>query len=438
VSPLAIVFVILNAGALLCLPRRWAALPLITGTCFITMAQTLNVGPFSFTVVRLLVAAGAVRVLLRQERLPHGLLALDRLMILWAIWACSSSVFHTDPKSHLTGLLGKGYDACGIYFLFRIFCSDIQDLVRLVKLTAIVLTPVAIAMLAEHIVGHNWFAIFGGVSDSPMVRDNRIRASGPFMHPILAGTVGAVNLPLAIALWRFHRLFSCLGVVACCAMVLASNSSGPIMTAAFSLCGLTFWLYRNKMYLVRRAAIVAYVVLEITMKAPAYYVIARIDLTGSSTGWHRAALIEAALTHLDEWWLAGTDYTRHWIASGVSWSPNHTDITNHYLQMGVEAGLPLILLFLMALARAFRYVGNGIRQPVEPNTAFVRWSVGVALFAHCATFLSVSYFDQSILFIYSVLAAAASTAPPRRTLPTARATHVTALPPLWRSAIASR
>jgi len=31
----------------------------------------------------------------------------------------------------------------------------------------------------------------------------------------------------------------------------------------------------------------------------------KIDLTGSSTGWHRAELIDSALRHFNEWWLVG-------------------------------------------------------------------------------------------------------------------------------------
>ena len=97
------------------------------------------------------------------------------------------------------------------------------------------------------------------------------------------------------------------------------------------------------------------------MKAPAYYLLARIDLTGSSTSWHRAALIDMALGHLSEWWAFGTDHTRHWMPYGVPWSDNHSDITNYYISMGVNGGLPLMLLFIAILAKAF-YAGRWLRE----------------------------------------------------------------------------
>ena len=82
------------------------------------------------------------------------------------------------------------------------------------------------------------------------------------------------------------------------------------------------------------------ILLDLVMKAPAYYIIARADIIGGSTGWHRAALIDSAIRHLNEWWLIGTDYTRNWMVTGVSWSADNTDITNHYLYLGVLGGLP--------------------------------------------------------------------------------------------------
>lgn len=148
------------------------------------------------------------------------------------------------------------------------------------------------------------------------------------------------------------------------------------------------------------------------MEDPAYYIIARLDITGSSTGWHRARLIESSVAHLNEWWLGGTDYTRHWMPTGVSWSPDHSDITNQYLKMGVLGGLPLMCLFIAILATAFRYVGKGIRRShlASKGDGALVWALGCALFAHAVTFVSVSYFDQSSLFIYLTLGAIASVA----------------------------
>ncbi len=64
---------------------------------------------------------------------------------------------------------------------------------------------------------------------------------------------------------------------------------------------------------------------------------ARIDIIGGSQGYYRAQLIRSSLEHLSEWWATGTDYTRHWMSSGIYANNRHTDITNHFLAMGVMA-----------------------------------------------------------------------------------------------------
>ncbi len=78
--------------------------------------------------------------------------------------------------------------------------------------------------------------------------------------------------------------------------------------------------------------------------------------------------------------------------------------------MGVDGGLPLMLLFIAILAKGFSYVGQTLRQMPEssPQSRFMVWALGAMLFAHAATFISVSYFDQSFVFIYLTLAAISS------------------------------
>ena len=152
------------------------------------------------------------------------------------------------------------------------------------------------------------------------------------------------------------------------------------------------------------------------MNAPAYYILTRMDVTGSSTSWHRAALIEAALAHLPEWWLVGTDYTRHWFAYGVGWSGRHADITNYYVRMAVDGGLPLLIAFVILLARAFAMVGTTwrclARAATAPPHVFLPWALGASLLSHAASFVGVSYFDQSVVFLYVTLAGIASAAEP--------------------------
>lgn len=335
---------------------------------------------------------------------------MDWLMILWGVWAVASSAFHAEFANALVNRLGMAYNTLGVYFLVRCFCQDQEDVVRLVKTTAILLVPVALAMALEHLTQQNVFTVLGGVAAEPSIRNDRLRAQGPFAHPILAGTVGAVCAPLMIGIWRRHPLAAKTGLAACMLMVVASASSGPLMSVIFGAMALAFWRWRHLTRQLQIAAVAGYILLEIVMSAPAYYLIARVDLVGGSTGYHRARLIQVAAENLNEWWLAGTDYTRHWMPYGVPWSEDHADITNHYIAQGVRGGLPLMLLFMLVLWTGFRYVGQALRLgrdgPVEEQ--FLLWALGCSLFAHAATCTSVAYFDQSFLFLYSALAMAVS------------------------------
>jgi hypothetical protein len=385
-------------------------MPLLIGTCYVTLGQGIEVGPFHFPIIRMLISAGVVRVIIRGERPGGGMNSMDWLMLIWSAWALVSSFFHKHPSQELIFHLGLIYNTCGVYFLLRVFCQSVEDVKTLCCLTAILLVPVAIEMLYEKMILHNLFSMLGGVNVIPEIRGGKIRASGPFAHSILAGTVGAICLPFIVGLWQEYRELAIVGIIACLSMIFACASSGPIMSAIAAIVALFMWYYRQHMRLVRWIAVLSYISLYIVMKAPPYYLIGRIDLVGGSTGYHRAALIGSALDHLNEWWLAGTDYTRHWMATGVSWSPDQTDITNHYLQMGVIGGLPLMFLFMAILAKGFSFVGQMLEHPTDfpDEFQFMLWALGAALFANAVTFISVSYFDQSFLFIYLPLAAISS------------------------------
>jgi hypothetical protein len=153
--------------------------------------------------------------------------------------------------------------------------------------------------------------------------------------------------------------------------------------------------------------------LTAAMRDPVYFIIAKIDLAGGSTGWHRAQLIHSSIAHLDEWWTTGTDRTRHWMSSGIMGNTQDADITNHYLQMGVWGGLPLMVIFCIALVMAFRMIGRAARQTRDSASAHRPqcWFIGAALFGYVMSFLSISLFDQSNFGFMLLLAAASVTQP---------------------------
>lgn len=415
-SDVSIALLTLCCLAVLLAPRQWAPLPLLVCALYIPLEVGFTIGSINVFALRVVLAIAGFRVLLRRETIHGGLNGIDRAFLWWSAAALLTSFAHADPASTLVNRLGWVYNACGTYFVLRIFCRSADDVDRMCRTCVWLLVPVALEMLQELQTGRNLFSAFGGIYEMSEVRNGRLRAQGPFNHSILAGSVAAACLPLAAAFWSQRRWTSVAGIAACLTMVYASGSSGPVIGTLFGLIGLAAWKYREKTRSIRWLLVVAYLGLELVMNAPAYYILTRMDVTGSSTSWHRAALIEAALAHLPEWWLVGTDYTRHWLAYGVLWSGNQADITNYYLRMGVDGGLPLLLTFVLVLARGFSTVGRSWRRlaaSASPHVrAFLPWALGASLLSHAANFVGVSYFDQSVVFLYLTLAGIGSVAAP--------------------------
>jgi len=397
----ALILVIASAVAIVVLPRSWAPLPLLASACYMTTGQGIEIGPLSFPVYRMVLAIGLLRVLVRRERIANGLNTIDKLMIAWGAWIVFASFFHEwIPGSGPVYASGLVFNVGSIYLLMRIWCGTLSELSATVRIVAWVLVPVACAMVAEHAIERNVFAAFGGIPEVVQIRDGRIRAQGPFQHAILAGIAGAVCTPLMMSIWGKYRISSIVGLTASTTMVLASTSSTPLMALMLAIGGVAMWPLRRWLSLFRWGAISLYIAAGFLMTRPAYYLISKIDLTGSSTGWYRSRLIQSSLEHLGEWWAFGTDFTAHWMYPPLD--ERHSDITNYYIFMGTIGGLLATILLIAILWRAFVWVGNVVRDSsaVDFEYRFMMWCMGAGLFAHAGSSLAVAYFDQSVVFLW--------------------------------------
>lgn len=383
---------------------RFAFAPLLIAACLLPHAEVVQVAGLVFTPAKLLIVAGLLRAYRERVLVWSSRHPLDVLVAVWACLAILSGFAH-NPKDHnpVTIRLSLVYDIVGSYLYFRAFVRSREDAYRLCKCLVLSMIPLAILMLAEKSTAQSPYGVFGDYLVEAEVREGKVRAQGPFSHAILAGTAGAVALPLAVLLWRKHSRLSLAGICAGLIVVVCSGSSGPIVTLMAGLTALFIWRWRISLPWIKAMVVVGVIALHVAMNHPVWYLMGRFDLTGGSTGWHRAELITQALKNLGDWWLIGTDYTRHWMPYGVNWSGDQADITNYYLRMGVTGGLALMFLFIAILTVCFRLLGRRMirfrREGCGNSDEFALWCVGATLFAHCVTFLSVSYFDQSFVFL---------------------------------------
>jgi hypothetical protein len=392
---LVALFLACASAAQLLLPRRLAALALLMTFAWIPRAQVVELGDIKITAFRLIIAVGVVRGLLRHERLPSPFSSMDLAWVLWSMAMVATWTLHTS--NDLAFRVGLVWDYLGAYYLIRLSLSSYADIERLFMMFCAVLIPVALLMLIERHTGENPLGDIGGLPTQ--WREGKFRAAGSFSHPILAGTVGATCLLMGLTLWRLRAGFGILGILTGAAIVYASASSGPMMMTAFGICGLALWRYRARLKGIRWSLLGLALIVQLAMQDPIYFLMAKIDVVGGSTGWHRARLIQASFEHFGEWWLAGTDRTIHWMPTGIQANDQHTDLTNHFLAMGVIGGLPVLVPFVAAVILLIRRVDREFVGAVEAEDRhqFLAWSVGALMFAHATNFLSANLFDQSIV-----------------------------------------
>jgi len=396
-------FTIVASLLLLTLPKRLAALPILLAALCMPRGQEIELAGGHFTVLRILIFVGFLRVLAKGEALAGGLTSLDKLVLWWALLLVVTSAFHTSDAWVFR--LGLVWGEVGCYFLLRVFLATPENVTTAFRFVCWVVLPVGALMLLEKATAQNPFGFLGAFPYS-LVRDGHVRATGPFAHPISAGTVGAACVAIAISMWRRSKLTALAGLFGSASMVFAATSSGPILMTLSIFLGLLFWPLRRHMKRVRQLALATVLGLAAVMNDPVYFLIARIDITGGSQGYFRAQLIRSSIQHLDEWWLVGTDYTRHWMASGIYANQQHTDLVNHYVAMGVMGGLPLLFLFILIVVAAFRSAGRALAEHQnEDGQPFLAWLLGAIVFGHVVNFLSTSLFDQPIVFFYLPLAA---------------------------------
>lgn len=367
------------------------------------------VGTLHFTILRILLLVGWIRIITRGELSDIKLAAIDKVFLAWIIIGTVLFAINRGFVQSLVGRLGHVYNTIGIYFLVRSLVRDVDDIVRTIKIFAIIILPLALLFAVEQVTGRNPFSVLGGVPEITDVREGRLRCQGPFEHPILAGTFGATAMPLFAGLWVFNggnRRLAAAAFVAATEIVIASSSSGPLLAYIAGVLGLLIWQYRSKMKYILRGLLVSLVILHLIMKAPVWFLAARIgDLIGGG-GWYRSALIDAAIEHFNEWWLMGTAYTAHWMPTSLALYPNKADITNQFVAEGISGGIIELFLFIWLLVECFKAVGSATHNEAKlsPPERFLSWSIGCALLGHVTSFFSVSYFDQIIIFLCLIVA----------------------------------
>lgn len=409
VHPIIVVAMFVAGALIQFLPRKRAIIPFLAAALLIPTDQMLLVGPFHFWMLRLLIAFGCVPMLLRRvpgtRIFSGGVNGLDMAVILWAAFTAIATVALWQDAAAFNNQMGLLYTVFGIYFFLRSFIRDDEDVLRAIRTLAYVSAVIALIMLTEQFSHRNPYALLGGsrawTRETLMVREGGLRAMGPFQHPILAGTFGAISLPLYIALWfkdRNARVSAMVGVLAATTITFTTESSTPVLAYVGGIFALFLWPLRKHMRVTRWGLSTVPIGLHLVMKAPVWALIARIDLIGASSSYHRYMLVDQCIRHFGDWWLVGVKET-------ASWGWDMWDLANQYVAVAATSGLLPLIFFAAILTFGFKYLGNARKAAEgEPRQELFIWAFCAALFANCVAFFGISFFDQTMVSWYLLLA----------------------------------
>jgi O-antigen ligase len=208
-------------------------------------------------------------------------------------------------------------------------------------------------------------------------------------------------LPLFIGLRlkdRKNTKIAVIGVVASTVVTIAGNSSTSLLGFGAGLFALCLWPLRSQMRPIRWGIVIVLTTLHIVMNGPVWALIQRIDVTGSSSSYHRYELVNQCIRHFGDWFLVGTK-------SYGDWGFDMWDLSNQYVAVAETAGLIPLIAFLALIVLGFKYLGKA-RKAAEGDKSheLFLWAMAAAVFANVVAYFGTSYWDQTMVAWYSLLA----------------------------------
>jgi len=307
---------------------------------------------------------------------------------------------------------GFAMDTVMAYFLARFCVRDYRALITIAKWVTPVVVALAILGMLESSYGIQpffalrkycpWRSAGGGLTTN--VRSGFFRAVGPSGHPILFGASFVMFVPMLWSLrheaapWKTRAY---LAVAFASIGALSSMSSGPWMMI-FMMAG-AFFLERHK-GLVKPLlcfGIGSCFVVDILSNRTFYHVLASYANPIGGSGWHRARLIDLAIEHFNEWWSLG--YRGEDPGWGSQLGMAFTDITNHYIMMGVYYGAWGIIALVGVMATAVIMLVRAHNRSRDKKFQSWCWAFGSLLAVLAISFTSCTFFDQSQTYFFAML-----------------------------------
>lgn len=386
------------------LKRKYAAIPVLLVTFLTPFGAQVLIGGFHFFVIRIFVIAGLLRMASckatsRGSVFGGPLTIFDKIILLWECSHIVTFILLYREAGAVAVQAASALDVLGVYFIFRYLLQGTEDILRAVKALTIVAAVMAACMSYESATRINVFSYINTHTIVPWLREGKVRAQGVFGNSITAGTFGATLMPLFFWLIKSGKakIWGFVGIVSASLIALTSVASTGVTAYLGGIVALCLWPLRRRMRMLRWGLVITVACLAVAMKAPVWFIIARVDVIGGH-GWDRAALIDQFMGHWSEWWLLGT-------SNSASWGADTWDACNQFVAEGVGGGLICLVLFTLLLSRGFGAIGTA-RERSEGNRQreWFFWCLGAAMFAHVVAFWGIDYFDQTHAWWFIFLA----------------------------------
>lgn len=393
IRELTIFIAIFLAILTIAIPRKYFLVPYILAACFVPTDQRVIVMDLDFTVLRILVVAGVLRIFVRGEQRRIKWNKFDQMVFAWV--TCGAVVYvlqWMDAKS-VINRLGVLFDVIGMYWLFRQKIrswDDVKFVLTILAFGAVTLAPL---VAFEWLTGRDPFIVLGKVTTS--VRSEWYRCQAAFPHAIMLGLFWATLVPVFIGLARAEpRKYLYWAATGASIFIICSTASTTPITVLFQVLLLVAaFRYRSYGRLAIYCLVGLAVGLQAVMNHPVWHLVTYMNIIGGSTGWHRYNLIDQAVRHLDQWALLG-------IRDTSSWGWGLGDVTNQYVLEGVRGGVVTLLLFMLLLIVAVKTVGRYSLCSMSVKQQWLAWCICVSLLGHCLSFVGVSYFGQIMMLLY--------------------------------------
>lgn len=394
----SIILTVILSFLLLIVPKRFFLFPFIMAACFAPMNQRIALLNLDFTLLRILIIFGILRLATRKEARNISWNKFDKILFLWSVIGSFVYIVQQANFSAVINKSGVMFDTLGMYWLFRQIIKEWDDVFQTVHLFAffaIITAP--LIFMEESQGGHaSFFALFGPVEST--FHRGRFRAAGPFPHYIMMGCFWASLLPMFFASIKSKRwvILSWLAIFAALSNVYSSGSSTPFLTV---IAIVFFWLihrFRQHGKIIFASICLCILFLHLIMKAPVWHLLARLNFFSGSTGWHRYFTFDVFVNNISNWFLMGTKSYELWDTHGI------IDITNQFVLEGVRGGMITLLFFTTLIYYAVSIPGRISLSDVPSEVRWLNWGLCVSMLGHFVTFWGVAYFGQiNLLLILS-------------------------------------